>query len=321
MKKNRRRDDARLSKKAQPPREGCKYGVVTSLVRRKRVTNTAYICGLYAVKKMPLRRKYTDGQTNDYQKCKEYCDEIINSGAYALSTTAKNGYSGYEQVFMGDNDENEQAMKEIIFPIRQDGKNTREYSGSTMLVSSMRIAGMPYSGTSNYWSCYFSRKNLVEKFFSNGDIPMAASDATAAKDADDAIVKDNAAGISTRDVIAKAGDDRALFYMGTGGGIRALRQSGGLDKTTLLLPTYRRCSSGQTARCFQLLLMSRQLLTNGRASAILKAVAVATLCALASSQGFAIFGTSRADKLAVLALTATTTFILFRQQTWQATRT
>lgn len=165
---------------------------------------------------------YTDGQTDDYRKCKEYCDEIINSGAYALSATAKNGYSGYEQVFMGDNDENGQAMKEIIFPIRQDGRNTREYSGSTMLVSSMRIAGMPYSGTSNYWSCYFSRKNLVEKFFPNGDIPMAASDATAAKDADDAIAKDAAAGISTRDVIAKAGDDRALFYMGTGGGIRTL---------------------------------------------------------------------------------------------------
>lgn len=203
-------------------------------------------------------------------------------------------------------------------------------------------------------------------------VALGFTGTTAAKDADDAIVKDNGAGISTRDVIAKAGDDRALFYMGTGGGIRSLspgrqitgllngasivkwktcaqtilthttvltliqtflcfalelytlrvlRQSGDSDKTTLLLPTYRRCSSGQTARCFQLLLMSRPLLTNGRASAILKAVAVATLCALASSQGLAIFGTSRADKLAVLALTATTTFILFRQQTWQATRT
>lgn len=167
---------------------------------------------------------YTDGQTNDYAKCKQYCDQIINSGAYALSTTAKNGYSGYEQVFMGDNDVNTQAMKEIIFPIRQDGTNTEEYSGSTMLISSMRGAGMPYSGTSNYWTCYFARKDLVEKFFPNDDIPMAAEtdDYKATSDPDVAITQDNAMGVSTADVVNKAGDDRAQFYMGYGYAIRTL---------------------------------------------------------------------------------------------------
>jgi hypothetical protein len=104
---------------------------------------------------------YTDGVTKDYQKAKDYCDKIINSGAYALSTASKNGFSGYEQVFMGDNDKNTQAMKEIIFPIRQDGTKTEEYAGSTYLVSSMRISGMPYSYTDNYWSCNFARKNLM----------------------------------------------------------------------------------------------------------------------------------------------------------------
>lgn len=166
---------------------------------------------------------YTDGQVKDYKKAKDYCDDIINSGAYALSTETKNGFSGYEQVFMGDNDQNTQAMKEIIFPIRQDGEKTQEYSGSTYLISSMRISGMPNSFTSNYWSCNFARKDLVEKFFPNDDIPMATAD-DELKDATEekVIAKDTEKGITTADVITKAGDDRAMFYMGVGGGIRKL---------------------------------------------------------------------------------------------------
>lgn len=164
---------------------------------------------------------YTDGVTKDYQKAKDYCDKIINSGVYALSTAQKNGFSGYEQVFMGDNDVNTQAMKEIIFPIRQDGTKTEEYSGSTYLVSSMRISGMPYAYTDNYWSCNFARKNLVEKFFPNDDIPMAKDKITSIKE-EDIINADKATNTSTADVITKANDDRAMFYMGCGGGIRTL---------------------------------------------------------------------------------------------------
>lgn len=166
---------------------------------------------------------YTDGVTKDYQKAKDYCDKIINSGAYALSTASKNGFSGYEQVFMGDNDKNTQAMKEIIFPIRQDGTKTEEYAGSTYLVSSMRISGMPYSYTDNYWSCNFARKNLIEKFFTNDDIPMAKTDDALTKPTEaEVVAKDNSLGVSTADVITKANDDRAMFYMGVGGGIRTL---------------------------------------------------------------------------------------------------
>ena len=166
---------------------------------------------------------YTDGQTKDYEKAVQYCNKIIESGSYALSTSAKNGFSGYEQVFMGDNDENTQAMKEIIFPIRQDGEKTQEYSGSTYLVASMRISGMPNSYTSNYWSCNFARKDLVEKFFPNDDIPMATdNDLLDNPSEEEVIAQDAAKGISTADVIKKAGDDRAMFYMGIGGGLRTL---------------------------------------------------------------------------------------------------
>jgi hypothetical protein len=171
---------------------------------------------------------YTDGQVKDYAKAKQYCDQIINSGKYALSTNAKNGYTGYEQVFMGDNDENGQAMKEIIFPIRQDGEKTQEYSGSTYLVSSMRISGMPYCNTNNTWSCNFARVDLIKKFFPNLDIPRASkadveANPVANVTENDVIAYDKMKGFTTKDVQKKAGDDRALFYMGIGGGYRDLK--------------------------------------------------------------------------------------------------
>lgn len=176
---------------------------------------------------------YTNGAVKDYQKAKDYCDLILSSNAYELSKTPKNGFSGYQQVFMGDNDENPQAMKEIIFPIRQDGRNTQEYAGSTYLVSSCRIVGMPYANIDNYWSCNFARKDLVEKFFPNDDIPMASDEDFTNYCKANNLVKDglseqqtidcdNSLGVSTADVLAKAGDQRALFYMGVGGGIRTL---------------------------------------------------------------------------------------------------
>ena len=172
---------------------------------------------------------YTDGGKEDYDKAIDYCNKIISSGAYALSTAPKNGYSGYEQVFMGDNDTNPQAMKEIIFPIRQDGVKTEEHSGSTYLVSSMRISGMPYSFTDNYWSCNYARKALVQKFFADpeNDCPWATADEldasglpTASEEQINAA--DKQLGGATADIVAAAGDDRALFYAGVGGGTRTV---------------------------------------------------------------------------------------------------
>ena len=161
---------------------------------------------------------YTDGQVKDYQKAIDYCDKIINSGKYDLSRKAKNGYSGYQQLFMGDNDYNPEAMKEIIFAVRQDGLKTRQYGGSTYLVAACTKAGMPSASTADPWKCIFAREDLVKKFFPNKDIPMATTDdvlTDATKD--QVIAKDNEKGIGTDAVIAKAKDDRALLYMGVGG--------------------------------------------------------------------------------------------------------
>ena len=161
---------------------------------------------------------YTDGQVKDYQKAIHYCDEIINSGKYDLSRVAKSGYSGYQQLFMGDNDCNPDARKEIIFPIRQDGVKTRAYAGTSYLVNASTISGMPYASTSDPWKCLFARVDLVKKFFPNGDIPKATDeDLLSNPSKDQVIAKDNEKGISTADVVAQAKDDRALFYMGIGG--------------------------------------------------------------------------------------------------------
>ena len=162
---------------------------------------------------------YTDGKVKDYQKAIDYCDKIINSGKYDLCRAEKNGYSGYQQLFMGDNDCNPEAMKEIIFPIRQDGLKARAYAGTTYLVSASTIAGMPYASTGDPWKCMFARENMVEKFFPNKkDIPMATvGDVLKNPSKEEVIAKDSEKGIGTADVIAKAQDDRALLYMGVGG--------------------------------------------------------------------------------------------------------
>lgn len=164
---------------------------------------------------------YTNGAVKDYQKAIDYCDLL--EGKYELSKADKNGYTGYEQVFMADNDENPQAMKEIILPIRQDGVKTKCYSGANYLVSSTRITGMPYMGTNNGWSCNIARAALVKKFFSNlDDCPLATEKAPDNATEADIIALDEAAGTTTKDVQRKANDDRALFYSGCGGGLRSI---------------------------------------------------------------------------------------------------
>lgn len=161
--------------------------------------------------------------TADYQNAKTYADKVINSGAYQLC-------DDYRLMFMVDNDENEEAMKEIILPIRQDGMKTRNYGGSTYLVCGARTGGMPYMGTTNGWSCIVARNALVYKFFPNKDVPMIPEDVEVPAQADlpnDAAIDawDAQYGVRTVDIVEAAGDDRAMFYSGAGGGKRTMDPS------------------------------------------------------------------------------------------------
>lgn len=155
--------------------------------------------------------------TTDWANAETYATKVINSG-YQLC-------SNYQELFMADNDENANAMQEIIFPIRQDGANTQCYSGANYVVSGTRGSGMPRNGTNDPWSCIFSRAALVQKFFPNlDDVPMPPSNAEALNGATDEEIdaKDAEYGTRTVDLIAAAGDDRAIFYSGVGGGIRGI---------------------------------------------------------------------------------------------------
>lgn len=161
--------------------------------------------------------------TADYENAKTYADKVINSGAYQLC-------DDYRLMFMADNDQNRDAMKEIIFPIRQDGMKTRNYGGSTYLVCGSRTGGMPHMGTTNGWSCIIARNALVYKFFPNEDVPMIPEDVDVPAQADlpndEAIdAWDEQYGVRTVDIIAAAGDDRAMFYAGAGGGRRTMDPS------------------------------------------------------------------------------------------------
>lgn len=155
----------------------------------------------------------------DYVNAEKYATKVINSG-YVLCPD-------YRLLFMGDNDRNALAMQEIILPIRQDGNKTRNHGGSTYLVNATRNPGMPRAGTTNKWSCLFARAALVKAFFPDlSKVPMLPGDVKVpdpvlGTDAEiDAF--DAQYGTKTTDIIAAAGDDRAMFYSGIGGGIRKL---------------------------------------------------------------------------------------------------
>lgn len=114
-----------------------------------------------------------------------------------------NGYklcNSYEQLFMADNDENADAMKEIILSIRQDGVQAKSYGGSYFLIAATQKNDMPNRGTNDPWECIRARKALVDKFFADSkDIPFTEYD-------------ESNRWKNVRDVQAAAKDERALFY-------------------------------------------------------------------------------------------------------------
>ncbi len=126
-----------------------------------------------------------------------YSTLAINSGYDLSRTTSAAGFSGYQQLFMGDNDRNAEAMKEIILPIRQDGTRTKTYGGTWAIISSCFASGCAnFYGTNDAWTCIRARANVADFYFDNReDVPLT----------------DDRWAIPTA-----AGDDRALLYGGDG---------------------------------------------------------------------------------------------------------
>lgn len=159
----------------------------------------------------------------EYRKAIDYCNRIEQSGAYRLSDVPKNGNSGYAQLFMADNDQNQDAMAEIIFPIRQDGLRTRQYSGSLMLIAGARSASMPNYGMKETWTCLFARRAMTQKFFPTlSDVPLVPDGAETSTSQSQTETLDQQYGTSVAHIIAAAGDDRALLYSGCADGARTI---------------------------------------------------------------------------------------------------
>ena len=148
--------------------------------------------------KMLLARIYLNAEvytgSAQWQAAADYASEVINSN-YKLNTTAVNGYTAYEQLFMGDNGENANARQEIIFPIRCDGATSRSYGGSVYTIASCTGSGTPdQSLASSQWTCNRARQALIDKFVSNGQ-SLEKQDISVSK---------------FREI---AGDERAMFFV------------------------------------------------------------------------------------------------------------
>ena len=148
--------------------------------------------------KLLLARLYLNAEvytgTPQWQKAADYASEVIAS-KYKLNTKAANGYTAYQQLFMGDNGENTNARQEIIFPIRCDGANSRSYGGSVYTIASCTGSDSPnQSLSSSQWTCNRARQALIDKFVSGAD-KLSGQD------------------ISVSDFVKKAGDDRAMFFV------------------------------------------------------------------------------------------------------------
>ena len=129
--------------------------------------------------------------TARWSEAAQYAKKVMDS-SYDLCTN-------YAELFMADNDENQNAMQEIILPIRQNGDKIRSYGGSLFVIASMHTNGMSPWGTSEGWGGVRARQALINKFFPNGNIPMGATET---------------------EMAAAANDDRALFFSGSPGASR-----------------------------------------------------------------------------------------------------
>lgn len=148
--------------------------------------------------KMLLARLYLNAEVYTgkamWNEAKAMAEEVLKSN-YKLNTTALNGYTAYEQLFMGDNGENQNARQEIIFAVRCDGATSRSYGGSVYTIASCTGANAPdQSLASSQWTCNRARQALIDKFTSDG-AKMANKE------------------ISVAEFRQKAGDDRAMFFV------------------------------------------------------------------------------------------------------------
>lgn len=138
---------------------------------------------------MLLMRLYLNAEvytgTAQWEKARTYAETAMKSG-YSLCTESKNGYNGYQLLFMGDNDTNG-AQNEIVFPILFDGELTQSWGGVFLTAAMINAseAELYPVGTSATWGGVRAKKYFAQKWFPNDDAPEGTPDAVAAAAGDD----------------------------------------------------------------------------------------------------------------------------------------
>ena len=146
------------------------------------------VAGYMLLMRMYLNAEVYTGKAR-WEDARNYAEKAINSG-YSLSTVGKNGYTGYQLLFMGDNDSNG-AQNEIVFPVLFDGEQTQSWGGVFLCAGTVNaddIVAYPTGMTSN-WGGIRAKKYFVQKWFPKGDAPIG----------------------TPADLKEAAGDDRCLF--------------------------------------------------------------------------------------------------------------
>ncbi len=153
----------------------------------------------------------------------DYATKVIGESGYSLAladktaTVTENGvtkdttYTAFQQLFMGDNDRNTEAMKEIVLPIRQDGLQTRSYGGTYTVISSCYGSNMTnFYDTNDAWTCIRARCAALELFFNDiSAVPLTEYPG---------------------DIVKAAKDDRALFYGGASDGTQRTVETETINK-------------------------------------------------------------------------------------------
>ena len=150
--------------------------------------------------------------TAQWAKAAEYAKKVMDATTLA---------SQYKYLFMGDNDNRSavnDAYKEIILPVAQEGSHIQSYGASLFLLASFYTDGLPSWGITQSWKCMRTRKQLVSLFFptaANWNVPTAMENPTGWFTTNAALMEEIAKcpyplGDATV-LTAKANDDRALF--------------------------------------------------------------------------------------------------------------
>ena len=93
--------------------------------------------------------------TNRYEDCRNYCEQVINSGAFQLDMD-------YQHLFLADN----QNSSEVIFPVVYDGLYAQTWGGTTYLVCGALGGSMNAAdyGVNGKWGGLRSTSAFVNKF-------------------------------------------------------------------------------------------------------------------------------------------------------------